>query len=982
MTLPFMIVISSQGVHRPAGSLQLMTSCIQLCNANLEQMKQVSQRLDLLRDRPPSPSAVTSADWKRRSQLLQKKYGGTTSPLSSSSSFGLIQTSSVLLNGERSLLVANDQSSPSCSADTGSNSGSVAAHDVPLAAVKTASSKSSGTTGQQTASSCTLTIISKTSGATKSCDTRNITPGFSAPPRLIPKRSSSSSLSSNTAVRSTGSVSPIPDSASKATSKTMHGPSSSRLDGPPVATVQGSRARIACSTSLNNARPQPGRAPSPARTVSGTRLAAARPTPMRSASPTVSDATGCAASPSGAKLDSTLKTGPPTERKPGTVPRSRTPSNSSVSAIRQPAGPGRSSNLAADRQSRTSTSPVPRTTGPRAQVGKVSEPSKVSQPSGSSKASTIPAGGTPNITALRLSVQAISRPAADTPRVPVVTERPRTSSGAARIPSTASAQSGSGDQHLRTARVLSSQVKPSTVAERTRTKSGPQLASGLVNDNNISRASVAAAQVSPAPSTTASTLRTPSSGVRPRSVTEVSSAKNRDPARLASHRARQTSASSYVVGASSTVNGSSRSTGKAAVGNVDAKVRSVQPPPPPPQTRFTATPAGESTGPQPTSELRASAVPVAGKATHSVTSTSASRPSALQGTNGRPILLPKFKFDPDTTARRRPDDAAARMNTRRASRPYHQVRSKFEITVSTSPRPDASRTALASTAAQARRARLVDKFDMAEVKACLFGRTVSTGPPRPYTAALRLWLRLLPGVNALFKVQGLTVVADLEAKPQVFAARRLRGASPPSRCTIAAFLKSRPVTQSTLVISRRFAGVPVERFSMEIMPSPELPQSVWTPAPPATSPRLAPWTPVVPWQMPASVEDVFFPGGPFTEVAEEEKPLIPTPGTQRPRKQTLTRALNRMSRLGTPTRAPHLARPLIGGSKMDAYLLALEAQTFDVGGPGGRGAIGSATHVRRALIRTLKTACRAACRGATRLVLSPWRLLLQVLLRK
>ncbi|KAH9937030.1 uncharacterized protein B0H18DRAFT_968835 [Fomitopsis serialis] len=273
----------------------------------------------------------------------------------------------------------------------------------------------------------------------------------------------------------------------------------------------------------------------------------------------------------------------------------------------------------------------------------------------------------------------------------------------------------------------------------------------------------------------------------------------------------------------------------------------------------------------------------------------------------------------------------------------------------------------------------MDTFDMAEVKACLFGHTVTTGPPRAYTSALRLWLELLPGVNALFKVQGSSVVADLEAKPQAFAVRRLRDASPPSRTAIKAFLKSRPVPQIALVISRRFSSIPVERVIMEIMPSPEPPQTAWSPA---GSPRPVPRSPVLAWSMPTVVEDVFLPGGPFIEMTEEEKPLMPVHGVQKLRKQSLQRVLARMSRFGTPARGSHLMRPFIGASRMDAYLSALEAQTFDVKGPGGRNSIGPATHTRRALVRMLKTACRAACRNATKLVLSPWRLLLRVLLRK
>ena len=295
----------------------------------------------------------------------------------------------------------------------------------------------------------------------------------------------------------------------------------------------------------------------------------------------------------------------------------------------------------------------------------------------------------------------------------------------------------------------------------------------------------------------------------------------------------------------------------------------------------------------------------------------------------------------------------------RASRATRELRAKV---LSTASRADDG--AQAASPKVPTRIRSMDAFDIAEVKACLFGHTPSTGPPRPYTAALRYWLEMLPGLSGLFSTKGRSVYINVEATAQVFAVRKLKDIPPVSREMTLAFLRSRPVIQPTLAFSRGF---------QRVVRSPIL-----------TAVASAPRSPVQTKQMPEAVEDIFLPGGPFTGAGEESM-RMPPPGVQKPRQESLRRALNRLSRFGTPTRTPNsFIRPLVGGSKMDAYLAALEAQTFDLhGGPRNSvGELGHGTHARRALVRMVKTVCRTTCRNATKLVLSPWRLLLRLLLRQ
>ncbi|EPT03870.1 hypothetical protein FOMPIDRAFT_87723 [Fomitopsis schrenkii] len=278
------------------------------------------------------------------------------------------------------------------------------------------------------------------------------------------------------------------------------------------------------------------------------------------------------------------------------------------------------------------------------------------------------------------------------------------------------------------------------------------------------------------------------------------------------------------------------------------------------------------------------------------------------------------------------------------------------------------------------RIRDMDAFDMAEVKACLFGHTPSTGPPRPYTAALRHWLTMLPGLSGLFSTKGSSVLVDMDARPQVFAMRRPKDAPHLSRETIVAFLRSRPVPQPALALRRGFCGIANERGRSDRTPSPETAQVARSPT--LTAVTSATQSSVQTWQKPEAVEDIFLPGGPL--MSEGGKMRMPPLGAQKLRKESLRRALNRLSRFGTPTRAPSFMRPLVGGSNMDAYLAALEAQTFDLHGRprGGAGGLGHGTHGHRTLVRMMKTVCRATCRNATKLVLSPWRLLLRLLLRQ
>ena len=257
----------------------------------------------------------------------------------------------------------------------------------------------------------------------------------------------------------------------------------------------------------------------------------------------------------------------------------------------------------------------------------------------------------------------------------------------------------------------------------------------------------------------------------------------------------------------------------------------------------------------------------------------------------------------------------------------------------------------------------MDTFDIAEIKACLFGHTPSTGPPRPYTAALRYWLEMLPGLSGLFSTKGPSVLVNLDATPQVFVVRKAKDVPTVSRAAIVAFLRSRPVVQPTLTLSR---GCPQMARS-----------SILTAGASATR------SPVQIKEMPEAVEDIFLPGGPFVGTGDDTM-RIPPPGVQKPRQESLRRALNRLSRFGTPTRAPGMMRPLVGDSKMDAYLAALEAQTFDLHGAprNSVGGLEHGTHARRALVRMVKTVCRTTCRNATKLVLHPWRLLLRLLLRQ
>lgn len=915
-----------------------MNSCIQVCNDNLEQMKQVNQRLQQLRARPPSPSAGTTPNLKRRSQLLHKRHGCGSLPLSPPLSLQRIQTGSVIVNGERALSDAGSERQKPASSAAASQAISGKVVSSTSSAGTGVVNDSPGLTHDQQPSSTASSV-----SCLKPVDTdamrglggpvdlaRN---SSFRPQRLAPRRESSSgSLSSNAATMLLpNSKSSLPNSAGTAgTNLTRRSSVTRETLG---AGRQNSKERTLSRTHAGETRSRESRVPPPARTVAGSRVATPRPVPARSPSVSRTEVPSRPGSAdANASVTRTAVSG--TVRKNDISSQAKLSSASSASQPPRALGSVATANPLSDCVRRTSSSTSSKVSGPTAEAGKCAISRRHSQVLSSSSAS-------------RDSRASVTRPPGAPSRPPAskevrlpVSDRTRSASGPLRPPtslsgSRASVPSGSGG-------------KP-TAGDRSRTKTSPQI---LISPATADGPRQGSSSLARAPS------RTDISASRTSLPDTTNAPKDTDLSpRFCS--ARRTGVTPNSAGDAISQQGNDTICPKTRPSS--AVPQRLGPPVKPSISNMKSIP------------VRFDAKSVVKPANSAATQqTLGARSSSV---SGRPPC--RSTLGRNVNADGHPNTAPRPSTRHRAYRPYH-MQAQNTPGISTVAPPNSvtrgdgresratreRRTKILSTASRAddravatkvpTRIHNMDTFDIAEIKACLFGHTLSTGPPRPYTAALRYWLEMLPGLSGLFNTKGPSVLVNLDATPQVFAVRKAKDVPTVSRAAIVAFLRSRPVVQPTLARSSILTAV-------------------------ASATR----SPVQIKEMPEAVEDIFLPGGPFAGTGKDTM-RMPPPGVQKPRKESLRRALNRLPRFGTPTRAPGMMRPLVGDSKMDAYLAALEAQTFDPHGAprNSVGGLEHGTHARRALVRMVKTVCRTTCRNATKLVLRPWRLLLRLLLRQ
>lgn len=872
-------------------------------------MRQANERLRQLQARLPLPSIGTSPNFKRRSQLLNKKLGGDKPPLSPSLSLRLVQGGS---DQERALS-APMSTSGERKADAQDDSGN--ACGVLNISTRSLDSPKHATDDQQP--SCTAPRISAlkftgTDGQDLSSSIADAAhnPSFRLQRLVLRRESSFGSLSSNAAtMRLPRPKFSVPDSADAADTSlhSLKGTSSITRSTPSAG--QSPVGRTFSGADAVGPRSWESRAPPPACTVTVARVAAPRPVPTRSL-PVLTEALRRPAS-ADANLGVTRMTASANARKNAICLHARVSSPGLAPGASRVVGALSITNFVGHRGGRASPSTLPKAPSPSVEYGTRPMPRSASAGAAPRALGTLPPTAPP---------RSVPRPLASREvRLLAPSEHTRSMSGPLR---TSTGLTGRGStQNGPPGRVP-------VVGDWSRTKTGPQILNSGLRQHSSS-----------------------SSRVPPRSDTSAS--------RMSLPATMDLSVDMDSPSGLHKISGPMNSTNKTIKQQVHSAVDR------PVSTSGSLSQRSEPSIKPSISDFRSVPSRSDTKPVVKITS-SATQQSSTALLSGRLNINNALNPAPRPSARRR------------ASRPYHTQAQSTPSTASATPLSPVTRqdgqglrvtrrlcARVMSTTSRPEvelkgaspkvsvRIPDVDAFDIAEIKACLFGHTPLTGPPRPHTAALRHWLAMLPGLSGLFCAKGSSVFVNLDVRPQVFAMRRSKDAAHLSRETIDAFLRSGPVPQPVLALQGSFCGIHNERVPSAARPS---------------------------WQKPEAIEDIFLiPGGP----SEGEKMRMPPPGAQ-PRRESLRRALNRLARFGTPTRVPSPMHPLLSGSKMDGYLATLEAQTFnhhgrprnDAGGPG------HGTYGHRALVRMMKSVCRATCRNATKLVLGPWRLLVRLLLRQ